>query len=162
MKTLAEFAIRRRWFVVAGWIIFVIAVQAIAGAAGGAAYKDTFSLPGTETASVTNLLKGAGLSNQSGVSGTVVVKNKNGVPFAAEPAELTAGLAKLCTAGKHVALVVTPWQSINCSRNGATGPGNPKLLSRTHDTALAVITWGKHRLDPQPFKDGFHSPKPPP
>ena len=52
MKSLAEFAIRRRWFVVAGWIVLIIVVQGIALAMGGPAYKDTFSLPHTETATV--------------------------------------------------------------------------------------------------------------
>ncbi|HEY2271669.1 MAG TPA: hypothetical protein VGH30_02765, partial [Jatrophihabitantaceae bacterium] len=64
MKTLAEFAIRRRWFVIVGWLVLVVAAQGIASAMGGAAYKDTFSLPHTETATVANLLKNAGLDNQ--------------------------------------------------------------------------------------------------
>ena len=47
MKTLAQFAIRRRWFVVAGLIVLIFVVQGVASALGAAAYKDTFSLPDT-------------------------------------------------------------------------------------------------------------------
>jgi len=37
MKALAEFAIRRRWWVIAGWITLIVVAQGIAGAMGGAA-----------------------------------------------------------------------------------------------------------------------------
>ena len=45
MKTIAEFAVRRRWLVIVGWLVLIVAAQGIAGAMGGSAYKDTFSLP---------------------------------------------------------------------------------------------------------------------
>src|SRR5690348_6226676 len=102
MKTLAEFAIRRRWLVIVGWIVLVVAAQGIASALGGAAYKDTFSLPHTETASVATLLKHAGLEDQNGVSGTVVLKNTRNTAFTAAPAALQPALVKLCTSGNHV------------------------------------------------------------
>jgi RND superfamily putative drug exporter len=154
MKSLAEFAIRRRWFIIVGWLVLVVAAQGIASSLGGAAYKDTFSLPHTETATVAHLLKNAGLSNQNGVSGTVVVKNKSNAAFTGAPAELEPALAKLCTAGDRVALITTPWQSIDCAKPGATGPGNAKLLNtgRGADTALVTITWQSNHFDPGLFK----------
>src|SRR5579875_2329884 len=129
MKTVAEFAIRRRWFVIAGWIVLVVAAQAIASALGGAAYKDTFSLPHTETATVAKLLKNAGLDNQNGASGTMVIKNKSNAPFRTEPATLQPALTKVCTQGDDVVLIATPWQTIDCSKPSATQPGNKKLLN---------------------------------
>ena len=51
MKSLATFAIKHRWWVIAGWFAFILLAQGISGALGGANYKDTFSLPRTETAS---------------------------------------------------------------------------------------------------------------
>jgi len=143
MRSIAEFAIRRRWFIVAGWLILVVAAQGIASAMGGSSYKDTFSLPHTETATVATLLKDAGFSDQSGINGTVVVKNKNNAAFQTAPPQLQSALAGLCTAGDRVALIATPWQSIDCSHNGAVTAGNPKLLNtvRGSDTALVVITW---------------------
>ena len=161
MKTLAEFAIRRRWFVIVGWLVLVIAAQAIASALGGAAYKDTFSLPHTETASVAKLLKSAGLNNQNGVSGTMVVKNTSNAAFSGEPASLAPALTKLCTSGDHVALIATPWHSIDCSKPQATGPGNGKLLNvgRGSNTALVTITWESDHFDPALFKNVYNSLK---
>ncbi len=161
MRTVAEFTIRRRWFVIIGWIVLIVAAQGIASALGGAAYKDTFSLPHTETATVAKLLKNAGLNNQNGVSGTMVVKNKDNSAFSAPPAQLEPALAKLCTSGNHVALISTPWQSIDCSKPGATGPGNGKLLNaaRGSNTALVPITWENDHFEPSLFKGVYDSLK---
>ena len=161
MKSVAEFAVRRRWLVIAGWIILIVAAQGIASAMGGAAYKDTFSLPHTETATVANLLKGAGLSNESGVSGTVVVKNTSGAAFTAEPAQLRPALVKLCSSGNHVAAIGTPWQSIDCSKGAVSGAGNPKLLNTAHgsNTALVTVTWESEHFDPALFKNVYDSLK---
>ncbi len=58
MQTLARIAVQKRWYVIAGWIVFIIGAQFIAGAAGGASYKDVFTLPHTETQKVLDLLQG--------------------------------------------------------------------------------------------------------
>ena len=142
MKTIAEFAIRRRWFIIAGWIVLIIAAQGIASAMGGAAYKDTFSLPHTETATVANLLKHAGLDNRNGVSGTVVVKNKNNAAFTAAPPQLQPALVKLCTSGDHVVLISTPWQSIDCSHHGTVSAGNPQLLNTARGSNAGALSRG--------------------
>ncbi len=161
MKTVAEFAIRRRWFVIVGWLVLIVAAQAIAGAMGGASYKDTFSLPHTETATVAKLLKNAGLDSQNGANGTMVIKSKNGDAFKAEPAEVKEALVKVCSEGDHVALITTPWQSIDCSKPDATGPGNQKLLNTANgsDTALVTITWESNHFDPGLFKNVYNSLK---
>ena len=161
MKTIAEFAIRRRWFVIAGWIVFVVGVQGIAAAMGGSAYKDTFSLPHTETATVANLLKHAGQDNQNGASGTMVIKNTNNAAFSGAPPQLQPALAKLCTSGDRVALIATPWQSIHCSDPSATGAGNPKLLNTANgsNTALVTITWQSNHYDQTLFKNVYESLK---
>ena len=66
MQSIARFATRYRWFVLAGWILVIVALQAVAGAAGGSAYKDVFTLPHTETQTVLDLLKSHGLQNRAG------------------------------------------------------------------------------------------------
>ncbi|HVV30442.1 MAG TPA: efflux RND transporter permease subunit [Mycobacteriales bacterium] len=134
----------------------IVAVQGIAGAMGGASYKDTFSLPHTETATVANLLKHAGLNNQNGASGTVVLKDKAGT-FTESPAELQPALVRLCRAGDHVALIATPWHSIDCSKNAAVTAGNPKLLNSAHgsNTALVTITWENNHYEPSLFKNAY-------
>ncbi|CAJ59098.1 MULTISPECIES: MMPL family transporter [Frankia] len=156
MKRIAELAVRRRWLVVVGWVVFVIAAQGIAGAMGGASYKDTFSLPHTETASVANLLEDAGLNNQNGALGTVVLKNRAGA-FTTPPAQLKPALSKVCTSGNHVALIVSPWESIDCSKSDAAAPGNPGLLNRAHGstTALVTLTWENDHYDAELFKNVY-------
>ncbi len=153
MQALARFAIRFRWWVIAGWLVLIIAAQGIAGALGGSSYKDTFSLPNTETATVANLLKDAGLANQNGAAGTVVLKDKSGA-FTGAPTGLEPALVALCSAGDRVALISTPWQSIDCSKNAAVSDGNPKLLNSTRGstTALVSITWENNHYDPSLFK----------
>ena len=148
MKALAEFAIRRRWWVIAGWIAVIVVAQGIAGAMGGAAYHDTFSLPHTETATVARLLKDAGLNNQNGVAGTVVVRNTDGAAFTGAPPELQPALAKVCASGNHVALISTPWQSIDCSKGAATPPG-----TRTAEHCTRVDhRSGQHHVGEQPLR----------
>ncbi len=152
MGSLARLAIRRRWLVIVSWIVLIVVAQGIASALGGAAYKDTFSLPNTETASVAKLLKNAGLNNQNGVVGTVVLKDRNGA-FTGSPAGLQPALVGLCSSGNRVVLIATPWQSIDCSKSAAVASGNPKLLNtqRGSTTALVNITWQNNHYTPSLF-----------
>ena len=156
MKSLANFAVNRRWWVIAAWIAFIFVAQAIAGALGGPSYKDTFSLPHTETAAVANVLKSAGLADQNGATGTVVLKAKTGT-LAASPATLQPALVKLCTSGDQVAAIRTPWQSIDCSKGGAVGPGDPKLLNSAKDstTGLVNVSWTSNHYDLKYFTGVF-------
>ena len=156
MGSLARLAIRRRWLVIVTWILVIVVAQGVASALGGAAYKDTFSLPHTETASVAKLLKSAGLNNQNGVTGTVVLKDKNGA-FTGSPAALQPALAALCTSGNRVALIASPWHSIDCSKPGVVAGGNPKLLNtqRGSTTALVNITWQSNHYTPSLFKNVY-------
>jgi RND superfamily putative drug exporter len=156
LGSLARLAIRRRWLVIVTWIVVIVVAQGIASALGGAAYKDTFSLPHTETATVAKLLKNAGLNNQNGVVGTVVLKDKGGA-FTGAPAGLDSTLAGLCTSGNSVALTATPWQSIDCLKPAAATSGNPKLLNtqRGSDTALVNITWQNNHYTPSLFKNVY-------
>src|SRR6185437_9534576 len=161
MKAVAAFAVRRRWLIVIGWIVLVLAAQGIANAMGGSAYKDTYNLPNTETATVASLLKQAGLSNQNGVSGTVVIKNTDNRAFTGEPAGLAPVLQRLCTSGNYVASVSSPWGSTSCATPGTRAAGDPALLNSGHgsDTALVVIQWAADRYDPALFQHTYDSVK---
>ena len=160
MKTLANFAVKHRWWVVAAWIIFIFVAQGISGALGGPNYKDTFSLPHTETASVTQVLKSADLANQSGATGTVVLKAKTGTLTSA-PAGLAPALVKLCSAGHDVAGITTPWQTIDCTKNAAVTAGDPKLLNTANgsNTGLVDITWLNNHYDLKLFTGVYNDLK---
>jgi putative drug exporter of the RND superfamily len=160
MKTLANFAVKHRWWVVIAWIAFIVVAQGISRSLGGANYKDTFSLPHTETASVTHVLKTANLANQSGATGTVVLKAKTGT-LATAPAALAPALTKLCTAGDDVAGITTPWQSVDCTKNAAVTAGDPKLLNTGNGstTALVDITWTNNHYDQKLFTGVYNNLK---
>ncbi|HEY3926015.1 MAG TPA: MMPL family transporter [Acidothermaceae bacterium] len=160
MKTLANFAVKHRWLVVAAWIIFIFVAQGISGALGGPNYKDTFSLPHTETASVTKVLKSADLANQSGATGTVVLKAKTGT-LASPPAALAPALVKLCSAGHDVAGITTPWQTIDCTKNAAVTAGDPKLLNTANGstTGLVDLTWINNHYDLKLFTGVYNDLK---
>ena len=141
MKTIARFAIDKRWYVIAGWIAFVALTQIITGSLGGTSYKDTFSLPGTETDKVMQLLDKTGHSDQSGASGQVVLHAKSGT-LAASPPSASAAFARLCADHFDVVGVATPWQTVTCNGGQAiTGPGQPTLLSADKTIAIADVSW---------------------
>jgi putative drug exporter of the RND superfamily len=160
VKRLAGFAVRRRWWVIGGWVFFIVVAQGISGALGGPSYKDTFSLPHTETASVAKVLKHAGLDDQNGATGTVVLKAKVGT-LASAPSALQPALVKLCTSGDEVAAIRTPWQSIDCTKSAAVTAGDPKLLNTAKDstTALVNVTWVSNHYDLKFFTGVFDSLK---
>jgi len=160
MKRLALFAVKRRWTVIGAWVAFIVLAQALSGVLGGASYKDTFSLPHTETASVAKVLKTAGLDDQNGASGTVVLKSKSGT-LADAPSTLQPALVALCTSANEVATIRTPWQSINCTKNAAVTPGDPKLLNTENgsNTGLVNITWASNHYDQQLFTGVFNDLK---
>ena len=160
MKSLATFAIKHRWWVIAGWLAFIVLAQGISGALGGASYKDTFSLPHTETAAVAKVLKNAGLDSQNGATGTVVLKAKTGT-LQSEPSGLEPTLAKLCTSGNQVATIRTPWQAIDCTKSGATSAGDPKLLNtaKGSTTGLVNIAWTSNHYDQKLFTNVFNDLK---
>src|SRR5450631_161796 len=160
MKTLANFAVKHRVWVIVGWLFFIAVAQGISGALGGASYKETFSLPHTETASVSKVLKSAGLGSQNGITGTVVLKAKTGT-LATAPSSLQPALVQLCSSGDQVATIRTPWQAIDCTKNAAVTAGDPKLLNTAKDstTGLVNITWTSNHYDLKYFNGVFESLK---
>src|SRR3954464_2917233 len=70
MRSLTRFAIQRRKTVIVGWILLFIGVLAAAGAVGSD-FRNVFSLPGTETQQVQDLLEKR-FPARAGESGQVV------------------------------------------------------------------------------------------
>ena len=139
MRTIARFAMEKRWLVIVGWIAFIALVQGLSGGLGGANYKDTFSLPHTETDKVTHLLDKAGQSDQNGISGQVVLHAKSGT-LDKEPAGLQDALAGLCADKLDVVGANTPWQSVKCVGGTAqNAPGVPTLLGTTDKAARTKL-----------------------
>ncbi|HET8929114.1 MAG TPA: MMPL family transporter [Acidimicrobiales bacterium] len=155
MKRIARFAIRRRWWVLAGWLVALVAVQSIAGALGGADYKNDFSLPGTETNQVVHLLEQAGQDDQSGFGGQVVLHTDRG-NLEQAPTEVTDRFAALCAKDIGVNRVATPWQKVTCfDGRAAISPGQPTLLSKDGSTAIAEVDWAAENADVSQFTAAY-------
>lgn len=155
MHSLARLAIRRRWWVIIAWLAFVLLAQVIAGSLGGANYKDTFSLPHTETDTVMKLLKDSGQSNQNGLSGQVVFHAKSGTLQQA-PDAVSPALSALCKDKLDVVSVSSPWGTVTCKDGAAsTGPGESRLLSKDQTIAIANVNWYSEKYDQKLF-DGVY------
>jgi RND superfamily putative drug exporter len=155
MRTIARFAIEKRWLVIVGWIAFIVLIQAIASGLGGANYKDTFSLPHTETDTVTHLLDKSGQSDQNGINGQVVLHAESGT-LAQAPTAASDAFAQLCSDKLDVVGVTTPWQSVTCANGAATTEaGQPGLLSKDKTIAIAEVTWKSAKYDLKLF-DGVY------
>jgi len=156
MQRLARLAIQRRWLVIVGWLAFIVIAQAISGSLGGANYKDTFSLPGTETQTVMDLQKHSGQSNQNGLSGQVVMHAKSG-DLATPPANVLPELQKLCGDAFKVTGVTSPWGSYKCGANGGAtqAAGEPTQLSNDKTIAIVNVSWYSDQYEQKLF-DGVY------
>jgi len=70
LKSLARFSVRRRWLVLAIWLILIIGVNAAAQSVGSA-YSNSFSLPGTNSTHALQLLE-QGFPHTSGDADQIV------------------------------------------------------------------------------------------
>ena len=152
MRSIARFATEKRWIVIAGWIIFIFGVQALSSAAGGADYKESFTLPHTQSQTVLDLLKSANEKNQTGQSGFIVVHAKTGkLSNTAAPEGLQAALQAQCGTSHHVANFASPWFAFGCENGKAVtvpaAPGagavtghNP-LMSTDNSVAIINVQW---------------------
>ncbi len=92
MKSLARFAVRRRWIVLITWIVLIIGVNAAAQAVG-AAYSNSFSLPGTASTHALQLLE-KGFPHAAGDSDQIVFHSSSG-PLSGEAANIAPVLTSI-------------------------------------------------------------------
>ncbi len=147
MQTLARFAVRRRWLVVAGWILFIVALQALLGGLGGADYRDDFKLPHTETQTVAQLLSDAGLDSQNGASGTVVLHAISGT-VTDHAGQVQPALQKLCTGGFGIATANSPYGLVSCDKPGQGGgdaAGAAAQVSKDKTIAVIDLNWSEQQ-----------------
>lgn len=139
MDTLAKFVVRNRWWIIAAWIVFIALAQGLSSASGGANYHDEFSLPGTQTSTVQQLLADNGLTAQTGQAGTMVVRTTSGTAKTA-PAGVVSALESLCTPGSKVSAVASGWGALDCNAGGTfqTSAADPGLVS-AKDPSIALV-----------------------
>ena len=96
MQRLAQWCHDRHRLVIAIWIGAIVGFGVLAGASGGA-FKDNFSLPGSESQKAVDLLQSK-FPKQAGDSSQVVFKANDGtLSDAAHKAEIQALVTKLGT-----------------------------------------------------------------
>ena len=77
LRRIASFSFRRRWLVLATWLVAAVAVTALAGTAGGD-YADGGRLPGTDSDKAYQLA-GAEFPSSGGDTATIVFRDPNGL-----------------------------------------------------------------------------------
>ena len=147
MQAVARFAVRRRWFVVAGWLLFIVAVQALLAGLGGSDYRDDFKLPNTETQTVAELLSKAGLDSQNGASGAMVLHARTGV-IADYAERVQPALRELCGGGFGIASASSPYGLVSCGQSGSPG-GDPAAaaaqVSKDRSIAVVDLNWAEQQ-----------------
>ena len=78
MKTIAQFAYRRRRYVLAGWVALLVGLFA-ASTAFGEEFTTEFKLPGSESQDALDLLEESGVAERTGIQGQVVFEATQGV-----------------------------------------------------------------------------------
>src|SRR3954451_13355727 len=108
MRTLARWSYNHRRIVVAAWLVVVVGLTVIHGAAGSG-YSDSFKLSGTDSADALALLQQAS-PKASGDTDRIVVATRGGAPVK-DPA-IRARLTKMfdqVAKQPHVGAVVSPF-----------------------------------------------------
>ncbi len=140
MVRLSRWCIAHRRWVIGGWVALAVLTTVIAGAVGRQ-YATDFSLPGTESQHVVDLL-GKEFKAQSGDVDTIVFHTATGTVD--DPAVRNAVTPVLTRVAKmpHVALVVSPYSSAGAVQ-----------VSKDRKTAFAAINYDK-RANELPDKTG--------
>jgi putative drug exporter of the RND superfamily len=130
VAAVARWCFRHKWLVVLFWVAVLVGVGA-AGSAAGSAYSNAFSLKGTESSTVLNLLDKA-LPDRSGEADTVVWHVDSGsVRDPSVEQRIVPMLAKVARQ-KDVGTVVSPYD-----------PAGKAQVSKDGRTAYASVTYTK-------------------
>ena len=71
LRRIARTCYHRRWYVLGFWILLLVALTALAGAAKGE-YKDEFTLPDSESQDAIDFMESHGFNNAAGIGGKIV------------------------------------------------------------------------------------------
>jgi RND superfamily putative drug exporter len=140
MDRFARFVVRRRWWVLAGWLAFIVALQGLLAGLGGSQYKDDFKLPKTETATVSHLLADSGLASANGASGTMVLHARTGT-VADFAGTVQPALQRLCQADLGLASINSPYGVISCAGQPGAATKAADLVSADRRIALVNLNW---------------------
>jgi putative drug exporter of the RND superfamily len=134
LRRLADGCYRRRRLVVSGWVLLVVAVSVMAGAAAGE-FDNEFGLPGSESQEAFNLLEDSGFGDRAGATIQLVVESDAGID---DPAVRRGFQSLLDQIGSGVAdaQVVSPYQpggQRQIAEGGRIGYAEVNLAHRSYD-----------------------------
>lgn len=133
MKSLALFSSRRRWLVLAAWIVIFIAITVISSAKGSV-FANNFTLPSTNSSHALALLA-SGDTKQKGDIDQIVFHSTNGSFTPSQESAANAALVKV-SQDASVGEVISPFSS------GANGLlVNPMQLSKDGNIAYAEVVF---------------------
>ncbi|HEX9315143.1 MAG TPA: MMPL family transporter, partial [Actinomycetota bacterium] len=129
MRTLARFSFRRRWLVVAAWLVALVGVTLLTRAVG-TGYSNSFTLPKTESTRAIELLQAA-QPKQAGDVDQIVLATSGGAKVTDPDVQqkVTAMLARVA-ALPHVTNVKSPYS-----------PQGARQISADGTVGFAVITY---------------------
>jgi RND superfamily putative drug exporter len=139
VRSLATWCVRRRWTVVAIWLV-VLVLTTVVGKAVGTNYTDSFNLPGTESTKAFDLLKAASPGESGDVDQIVIATS--GTAHVSDPkvqAQVTAMLEKIAKI-PHVHLIQTPYVTGTFSAPGVLVRANPTQINHDATVAYASVT----------------------
>ncbi len=131
MSGLARWCFQHRRWVVAGWLLVMVAVVG-AGKAAGTDFGGSFSLPSTDSQAAVTLLT-QNFPSASGEGDQVVIQAANGATVRSAPVrtEVSAALARVAQV-PGVESVASPYAKAGSAQ-----------VSRDGTVAFAVVTWDK-------------------
>jgi putative drug exporter of the RND superfamily len=131
LKRLARICYRRRWRVLAVWVVFLVAVSVFGSAAGGV-FRNEFSLRGSESKDASDFLEERGFDTRAGFSGQIVFASDQGVDDPAIRQAMEELFARVERTVPRVQ-VVSPYQpgeARQISENGAIAYAEVNLADR--------------------------------
>jgi len=139
LRRLAEGCYRRRRFVLAGWLLIVIGLSAVAGAAAGE-FDNEFGLPGSEAQEAFDRLEQSGFGDRAGATIQLVVEAEVGVEDPAVRGPFEAVLAEVASDVED-ARVVSPYQpggERQIAQRGRIGYAEVNLAHRSYEEFRAA------------------------
>lgn len=144
---IARWSFQRRRRVLAAWLIIVVVVIIVAAASGGKT-NDEFTIPGTESQHVTDLLEKK-LPALGGAQTTVVFATPNGV-HVTDPGPMAGIEQSMANIGKvpGVSQVSNPFQGGPISQNGQVALGNVQWTKQPADIKDSTLDKMKDAVAP--------------
>lgn len=134
MRRIAEFCYRRRRYVLAGWVAFLVGVFVLSTALAGE-YHTEFELPASESARALDLLEERGISERTGFTGQIVFQADQGVNDPAVRRTMEDFFAKVAEVvqGEEINSPYEPANSYQISGDGKIAYAELNLSNRDQE-----------------------------